>query len=75
MAVTILDSTITGVTSGGLPSGIITLANLSTSTRRWKNASFTKDGADGGGAYGPSDWTDHIGVFLVGIIKKIDKNL
>lgn len=58
MAVTILDSTITGVTSGGLPSGIITLANLSTSTRRWKNASFTKDGADGGGA--DTGWINHI---------------
>jgi hypothetical protein len=37
-----------------------------------KRADAFGAGADGGGAYGPSDWTDHIGVFLVGIIKKID---
>jgi hypothetical protein len=64
MAITISDTTISGITAGGLPSGIINSAQFASGTRRWKNAAFTKDGADGGGA--DTGWINHIsGSFTV----------
>jgi hypothetical protein len=60
MAITISNTTISGVGVGGLPSGIITLASFANSTRRWKTAVATKDGADGGAA--DTGWINHISV-------------
>jgi len=58
MPITISDTTISGVGVGGLPNEIINISTFASSTRRWKNAYTTKDGADGGG--GDTGWINHI---------------
>jgi hypothetical protein len=60
MAITISDTTITGVGVGGLPNEIINISTFANSTRRWKTAVGTSTSTPGGQA--DTGWISHVSV-------------